>query len=124
MSDEKDSDKNVVSLDEFRLKHNTNPMEDYAPIDFSDLLSGDFDGMLEQLKGLLGEIQEDELPTYSDWISLSAVLAVLSDTLDHVFANRATQYETSLYEGATHLRNYTTAMQDFIKPHTTFTEEE
>jgi len=124
MSDEKDSDKNVVSLDEFRLKHNTNPMEDYEPIDFSDLLSGDFDGMLEQLKGLLGEIQEDELPTYSDWISLSAVLAVLSDTLDHVFANRATQYETSLYEGATHLRNYTTAMQDFIKPHTTFTEEE
>jgi uridine kinase len=124
MSDETDSDKNVVSLDEFRLKHNTNPMEDYAPIDFSDLLSGDFDGMLEQLKGLLGEIQEDELPTYSDWISLSAVLAVMSDTLDHVFANRATQYETSLYEGATHLRNYTTAMQEFIKPHTTFTEEE
>jgi uridine kinase len=124
MSDETDSDKNVVSLDEFRLKHNTNPMEDYEPIDFSDLLSGDFDGMLEQLKGLLGEIQEDELPTYSDWISLSAVLAVMSDTLDHVFANRATQYETSLYEGATHLRNYTTAMQEFIKPHTTFTEEE
>jgi uridine kinase len=124
MSDETDSDKNVVSLDEFRLKHNTNPMEDYEPIDFSDLLSGDFDGMLEQLKGLLGEIQEDELPTYSDWISLSAVLAVMSDTLDHVFANRAVQYETSLYEGATHLRNYTTAMQEFIKPHTTFTEEE
>ena len=121
---EEDSDGKVVSLDEFRLKHNTNPMEDYEPVDWNGLLGGDYGALLENLKGLLGEIQDDDLPTYSDWISLSAVLAVLSDTLDHVFANRAVQYETSLYEGATHLRNYTTAMQDFIKPHTTFTEEE
>ncbi len=116
---EEDSDGKVVSLDEFRLKHNTNPMEDYEPVDWNGLLGGDYDALLENLKGLLGEIQDDDLPTYSDWISLSAVLGVLSDTLDHVFANRAVQFDSELYEGATHLRNYTTAMQDFVRPHTT-----
>jgi hypothetical protein len=124
MSTEDDSDGKVISLDEFRLKHNTNPMEEYEPVDWNGLLSGEYDIMLENLKGLLGEIQDDEMPTYRDWISLSAVLGVLSDTLDHLYANQAVQYDNELYNAANQIRQYTTAMQEFVRPHTTFTEEE
>lgn len=115
-----DSD-NVVSLDEFRLKHNTNPMEEWglAPVEYSELLSSDYDKMFENLKGLLEEIRDDDMPTYRDWCSLSAVLAILGDTVDHLFANHAVQYEQTLFKASSDMRDVITSMQDYTK---TFTD--
>ena len=123
-----DSD-NVVSLDQFRASKQYSDEEKHTfQIDdtlLGSLISEDYDLLLEKMQGLLSEIREDDMPTYRDWCSLSAVLAILSDTTDHLFANQAVQYEDTLFKASVHIRDALTAMQDYTRTYTDpITEEE
>ena len=123
-----DSD-NVVSLDQFRAsKHYSDEEKHTFQVDeglLGSLISEDYDMLLEKMQGLLNEIREDDMPTYRDWCSLSAVLAILSDTTDHLFANQAVQYEDTLFKASVHIRDALTAMQDYTRTFTDpITEEE
>ena len=129
MDNPTDSD-NVVSLDKFRASKQYSDEEKYTfEVDeglLGSLISEDYDLLLEKMQGLLSEIREDDMPTYRDWCSLSAVLAILSDTTDHLFANQAVQYEDTLFKASVHIRDALTAMQDYTKTYTDpiITEEE
>ena len=124
-----DSD-NVVSLDQFRAskQYDAEEIKLWEPDEglLGSLISEDYDLLLEKMQGLLSEIREDDMPTYRDWCSLSAVLAILSDTTDHLFANQAVQYEDTLFKASVHIRDALTAMQDYTKTYTDpiITEEE
>ena len=123
MDDPSDSD-NVVSLDKFRASktYTEDEIKLWSEDDqglLGSLISEDYDLLLEKMTGLLNEIREDDMPTYRDWCSLSAVLTILSDTTDHLFANQAVQYEDTLYKASVHIRDALTAMQDYTK---TFTD--
>ena len=118
-----DSD-NVVSLDKFRAskQYSEDEIKLWSEDDqglLGSLISEDYDLLLEKMQGLLSEIREDDVPTYRDWCSLSAVLAILSDTTDHLFANQAVQYEDTLFKASVHIRDALTAMQDYTR---TFTD--
>ena len=116
-----DSD-NVVSLDQFRASKQYSDEEtrifEIEEGLLGSLISDDYDGLLERMQGLLSEIREDDMPTYRDWCSLSAVLAILGDTADHLFANQAVQYEDTLYRASTQMRDCITAMQEYTKTYT------
>ena len=117
-----DSD-NVVNLDVFRAQKTYNEEEKqlWEADDslLSSIMSGDYDQLLENMKGLLTEIRDDDMPSYRDWCSLSAVLTILGDTCDHLFANKAVQYEDTLYKASSDMRDVITSMQDYTK---TFTD--
>lgn len=125
-----DSD-NVVSLDKFRAskQYSEDEIKLWSEDDqglLGSLISEDYDMLIEKFSGLLSELRDDDMPTYRDWCSLSAVLAILSDTTDHLFANHAVQYEDTLYKASVHIRDALTAMQDYTKTYTDpiITEEE
>ena len=118
----KDSD-NVVSLDKFRAsKHYTeDEIKLWAEGDhglLGSLTEDDYDTLFENMKGLLDELRDDDMPTYRDWCSLSAVLTILSDTTDHLFANQAVQHEETLYRASVHIRDALISMQDYTKTYT------
>lgn len=123
-----DSD-NVVRLDVFRANKTYNEEEKqlWANDDslLASIMSEDYDLLLEKMQGLLTEIRDDDMPTYRDWCSLSAVLAILSDTTDHLFSNHAVQYEDTLFKACVQIRDTLMVMQDYTKTYTDpVTEEE
>ena len=122
-----DSD-NVVRLDVFRAQKTYNEEEkqlwEADDTLLSALMSEDYDLLLTKMQGLLTEIRDDDMPTYRDWCSLSAVLAILGDTMDHLFANHAVQYEQTLFKASSDMRDVITTMQDYTRTYTDPVQDE